>query len=141
MQGLRHLRDLKDAVVEAVVGGPRPLVVAGIEGLGELFGHLLRRLPRWTRPQVPDIFMNTMITLTAGDGFQLQAFEALPEGVEAALWKTLDIRIEQGDPGAELFDGRRHLVADAHHVADLQARRHAHVDDLEGGLGGGGRVG
>jgi hypothetical protein len=29
-------------------------------------GVLPRRLPAWTRPQVPDIFMNTMITMTAG---------------------------------------------------------------------------
>jgi hypothetical protein len=29
-------------------------------------GLLPRRLPAWTRPQVPDIFMNTMITMTAG---------------------------------------------------------------------------
>ena len=29
-------------------------------------GLLPRRLPAWTRPQVPDVFMNTMITMTAG---------------------------------------------------------------------------
>lgn len=29
-------------------------------------GVLPRRLPAWTRPQLPDIFMNTMVTMTAG---------------------------------------------------------------------------
>jgi hypothetical protein len=29
-------------------------------------GLLPRRLPAWTRPQMPDIFMNTMVTTTAG---------------------------------------------------------------------------
>jgi len=29
-------------------------------------GFLPRRLPAWTRPQLPDIFMNTMVTMTAG---------------------------------------------------------------------------
>jgi hypothetical protein len=29
-------------------------------------GLLPRRLPAWTKPQVPDIFMNTMVTMTAG---------------------------------------------------------------------------
>jgi len=29
-------------------------------------GLLPRRLPAWTKPQIPDIFMNTMVTLTAG---------------------------------------------------------------------------
>ena len=39
MQRLRHPRDLEHAVVEAVVGGARGLVVAGVEGAGELVGH------------------------------------------------------------------------------------------------------
>ncbi len=29
-------------------------------------GVLPRRLPAWTRPQLPDVFMNTMVTMTAG---------------------------------------------------------------------------
>jgi GDSL-like Lipase/Acylhydrolase family len=29
-------------------------------------GLLPRRLPAWTRPQIPDVFMNTMVSLTAG---------------------------------------------------------------------------
>jgi lysophospholipase L1-like esterase len=29
-------------------------------------GLLPRRLPAWTKPQIPDIFMNTMVTMTAG---------------------------------------------------------------------------
>lgn len=29
-------------------------------------GWLPRRLPAWTKPQLPDIFMNTMVTMTAG---------------------------------------------------------------------------
>ena len=29
-------------------------------------GFLPRRLPAWTRPQLPDLFMNTMVTMTAG---------------------------------------------------------------------------
>src|SRR3954447_14573208 len=29
-------------------------------------GVLPRRLPPWTRPQIPDVFMNTVVTLTAG---------------------------------------------------------------------------
>jgi hypothetical protein len=29
-------------------------------------GLLPRRLPAWTRPQLPDVFMNTMVTMTAG---------------------------------------------------------------------------
>jgi hypothetical protein len=29
-------------------------------------GVLPRRLPAWTKPQLPDIFMNTMVTMTAG---------------------------------------------------------------------------
>ena len=36
--------------------------------------------------------------------------------------------------GAELLDGRRHLIADADDVADVEIGRDLHVDDLQGDL-------
>ncbi|MEI8238997.1 MAG: GDSL-type esterase/lipase family protein [Actinomycetota bacterium] len=44
-----------------------PVEVRGALELDRTPGGLLpRRLPAWTRPQIPDIFMHTMVTLTAG---------------------------------------------------------------------------
>ena len=41
---------------------------------------------------------------------------------------------EQFDPRAELFERRRHFVADAHHVADRSGRPHLDVQHLDGHL-------
>ena len=42
----------------------------------------------------------------------------------------------QLDLRAELFDRRRHLIADAHDVADRQVRRRLHVDHFHRRVGG-----
>ncbi|NTV38085.1 MAG: hypothetical protein HGA82_02725, partial [Anaerolineales bacterium] len=42
------------------------------------------------------------------------------------------VGVDQGEARPELFDGGRHLVADAHHVAHPQSRRDARVNRLQG---------
>jgi hypothetical protein len=53
-----------------------PLVLSPLDGSVEVrgafdldrtpHGVLPRRLPAWTRPQLPDLFVETMVTMTAG---------------------------------------------------------------------------
>jgi hypothetical protein len=56
---------LRDVVVDP--DGDSPVEIRGAFDVDRTHdGMVLRRLPAWTRPQVPDVFMNTMVTMTAG---------------------------------------------------------------------------